>query len=223
MHHTNDICAIDTDGIKVTSKLADSYIGPELGLMKYEGMFKEAVFIAPKVYGGIEENDNMLVKVKGLKEVITYWSLKTLLHEPNLKVSQTKWYRNLSDASIYVMDQIYTLTATSNKRVIIRDSCGKYIDNIPHKLIDGLLVTPPKIIIYYISAPISYPQLTAPIAYPQLTAPISYPQLPAPIIYLQLPSPITRHAFPTQINYPALPWPTCYKIIYLPTQTPDSN
>ena len=40
--------------------------------MKFEGEFKEAIFIAPKVYAGIATDISMTVKVKGLKKSISY-------------------------------------------------------------------------------------------------------------------------------------------------------
>jgi hypothetical protein len=72
MNNSDDICAIDTDGIKLTTELDPSLIGSELGKMKDEGSFKEGVFIAPKVYGLIDDQANAIVKVKGLKEPISY-------------------------------------------------------------------------------------------------------------------------------------------------------
>jgi hypothetical protein len=63
----------NTNGNKVTFELEPSVVGKGLGKMKYEGTYKEAVFIAPKVYGGILKSDNTQdVKVKGLKEYISY-------------------------------------------------------------------------------------------------------------------------------------------------------
>jgi hypothetical protein len=53
--HSADIYAIDTDGIKIGSELDPKLVGPELGQMKFEGEFSEAVFLAPKVYGGIQQ------------------------------------------------------------------------------------------------------------------------------------------------------------------------
>lgn len=67
MSNSDNICAIDTDGIKITSVLPPSQVGKELGEMKFEGHFKEAVFIAPKVYGGVTTELDTLVKVKGVE------------------------------------------------------------------------------------------------------------------------------------------------------------
>jgi hypothetical protein len=75
MKYNEHIRYIDTDGIKLSCKLEEHEVGKGLGKMKYEGKYKEAVFIAPKVYGGILEIDRDLIqdtKVKGLKDIISY-------------------------------------------------------------------------------------------------------------------------------------------------------
>jgi hypothetical protein len=71
MKYSNNICYIDTDGIKVNCELSSQYVGNKLGQMKFEGNFTQAVFIAPKVYGGVNSNE-MISKVKGLKDTISY-------------------------------------------------------------------------------------------------------------------------------------------------------
>ncbi|OLD85472.1 MAG: hypothetical protein AUG81_12640 [Verrucomicrobia bacterium 13_1_20CM_4_54_11] len=86
----NNILAIDTDGIKVDCQIDPTEIdSKELGKMKYEYTFIEAVFPAPKVYGGILEKpykqyEKELVKVKGLKNPISYGWLKTILNKDRL-------------------------------------------------------------------------------------------------------------------------------------------
>lgn len=72
MKNSDNICCIDTDGIKITSELPSYQVGKELGKMKLEDKFIEATFIAPKVYGGITTDYKMIIKVKGLKEPISY-------------------------------------------------------------------------------------------------------------------------------------------------------
>jgi hypothetical protein len=68
----------DTDSIYTNKPLPDNYIGKELGLMKLELVFNDAVFLTPKVYGGITDNYE-LIKVKSLKNPITFEELKSLL------------------------------------------------------------------------------------------------------------------------------------------------
>jgi len=162
MKYGDSICYIDTDGIKTTSSIDPCEVGTKLGMMKYEGTFKEAVFIAPKVYGGISENLEMTVKVKGLKNPITYWKLKLLLYMDKLEISQDKWVREWNKGSISILNQIYTLSATENKRHIIWDSCGKIVDTRPFELLNGLKVTPDTYMLYYFPILLEHKLLQAP-------------------------------------------------------------
>jgi hypothetical protein len=186
MKYSKDICTIDTDGIKMTCELSDAEIGPELGQMKFEGEFKESVFIAPKVYGGILTDNNMVVKVKGLKPAISYWLLKTLLYSPTIQIHQDKWYRDFSEATIHIIDQPYTLTPTDNKRELIFDSCGKLIGTRPYNFVNGNLIHPPRFILYYLQNP--YSIVTKLIASPKIlqespSPALSYHSVPN-VIYL---------------------------------------
>jgi hypothetical protein len=95
--YQKNIYAVDTDGIKVDCMLSPSEIdNKELGKMKFEYTFKEAVFPAPKVYGGLLEKPyknykNELTKVKGLKSSISYVELKSILNkDKHLKFLQEK-------------------------------------------------------------------------------------------------------------------------------------
>jgi DNA polymerase type B, organellar and viral len=60
----------DTDSLFVNKPLPNNLVGKELGQLKLENIFKEIVFLAPKVYAGIYEINNIiheLIKVKGFK------------------------------------------------------------------------------------------------------------------------------------------------------------
>jgi hypothetical protein len=49
----------DTDSIDIDKDKAldPKFIGPELGKMKLEHIFDDAIYLAPKVYGGITPSD----------------------------------------------------------------------------------------------------------------------------------------------------------------------
>jgi len=90
----------DTDSIYIDKPLPNKYIGKELGLMKLEYKFNEATFLAPKVYGGLYFDNNKIfksiTKVKGIKNKLDYYKLKTLLKKRQfflLKLDQTKWLK----------------------------------------------------------------------------------------------------------------------------------
>jgi hypothetical protein len=68
----------DTDSIDIEQEIDPKYIGKELGQMKLECIFDEVVYLAPKVYGARLNNED-LVKIKGLKNPITFEEIKSLL------------------------------------------------------------------------------------------------------------------------------------------------
>jgi hypothetical protein len=88
--YNQNLYSIDTDGIKVDCKLDDSEIdSKELGKMKYEYSLLEAVYPAPKVYGGLltkpyKKYKHEIVKIKGLKNPISYAHLKLMNNKYNI-------------------------------------------------------------------------------------------------------------------------------------------
>ena len=57
----------DTDSIYISKPLSEDLVSnTELGKMKLEYIAKKAVFLAPKVYGLITNNDEKIIKVKGI-------------------------------------------------------------------------------------------------------------------------------------------------------------
>jgi hypothetical protein len=107
----------DTDSIFIDKPLPDHMVGKEIGLWKLENIIKEAVFIAPKVYGYIDIEGNEIVKCKGFKENISFNDLKSLLIKDNkLELNQEKWFKSLENSNITIKNQLYNLQVTSNKR-----------------------------------------------------------------------------------------------------------
>ena len=110
----------DADSIFTDKPLPDQFIGKEIGLWKLEAVCKEAVFIAPKVYGYIKDKGSEIIKCKGYKDKLSFNDLKSLLILNNkLNLKQDKWYKSLGDGIISIKDQIYTLKVTSNKRNLL--------------------------------------------------------------------------------------------------------
>jgi hypothetical protein len=113
----------DTDSIYIDKPLPDSFIGKELGLMKLEYICKDAIFLAPKVYGLLTDKD-FIVKIKGLSNKavsdISPFTLYQLLNKDSkLESKQDKWYKSLTKGNIIVKEQIYTLKVTGNKRELV--------------------------------------------------------------------------------------------------------
>jgi hypothetical protein len=149
---------IDTDGIKVDCELDKSEIdSKELGKMKYEYTFKEAVFPGLKVYGGILLRLYFLyeiVKVKGLKVEISHYHLNTMNNKdtPSI-IGQEKWYYKLERSAIIVKSDRYTLALNENKRELIFNSWGDFVDSIPYYLNNGVLVNRNPATLHYLPAP----------------------------------------------------------------------
>ena len=121
----------DTDSICTDTPLDPKYVGGELGQFKLEHQFDEAVFLAPKVWGG-KNKYYETVKVKGLKNPVKYDLLKTLLKKGNsLQNPNEIWYKDISKGQIIVKDEIYTLSVTDNKRQLIYDGNNNFVDTKP--------------------------------------------------------------------------------------------
>lgn len=97
----------DTDSIAIDKPLPKQFINSKLlGQMKLENIFQRAVYLGPKVYGGllntfIVDNDGncnaFITKVKGYKNKISFDSLESLLdlkdnNIQNIKLTHDKWF-----------------------------------------------------------------------------------------------------------------------------------
>jgi len=130
----------DTDSIYIDSPLPEYLVSStELGKMKLEGIYDEAIFLTPKVYA-LEntKSGESIIKIKGLTKKsiqdnnITIDSLETLLYlNSNLTFSQMKWFKNIMDANINILEQLYTLKVTGNKRKLIYDNNNLLIGTDP--------------------------------------------------------------------------------------------
>jgi hypothetical protein len=130
----------DTDSIDIDEPLDNIYIGSELGKMKLEHIFDEAIFLTPKVYGGINSSYEY-VKVKGLKNPVSFSQLKPILiKDANLEIKQDKWYRNISEGNIKIIPEIYTLMINNQKRNLIYDNSNKFVDTSPIILNKGKIM-----------------------------------------------------------------------------------
>ena len=120
---------MDTDSIVVDRPLPDHLVNnTELGKLKLEHHYKEAVFLAPKVYGGVTSDGKEIIKIKGLShntisKDVTFETLKSLLiKDKSLVFNQIKSFSKFDNATINLMDQTYNLIPTQNKRQLIFDN-----------------------------------------------------------------------------------------------------
>jgi len=84
----------DTDSVFTDQPLPDFIVGSKLGEWKLEGIYSKAVFLAPKVYGLIDQNGKEIVKCKGYKNKnLNFNDLRNLLTlNESIKLPQEKWY-----------------------------------------------------------------------------------------------------------------------------------
>ena len=128
----------DTDSAFIDETLEDIYpelIGNGLGQLKPEYNFKKALFLAPKVYGGITQDGKTILKVKGIninKNPITFEQLESLINKNiKLELPNEKWYRSLGKGSIEIKQEVYKLALNSTKRKLIYDQNDKLIGTEP--------------------------------------------------------------------------------------------
>lgn len=110
----------DTDSAFVDKELDLEFIGRGLGLFKLEYVFKEAVFLGPKIYAGITTDNKYICKIKGFKNpsMVSFDMMKDLLYRDSIaKLSHVKWFRGINE--IQMKNQVYELVMTNNKRDFI--------------------------------------------------------------------------------------------------------
>ena len=129
----------DTDSIYVDEKSEiPEYLinNTVLGKLKLENICKKAIFLAPKVYCLETIDGETVYKVKGLKHEVelTFEDFENLLVKDfSIQKSQTKWTRNLTEGKINLLNELYTLKVTENKRKLIYKN-NKLVGTKPYKI-----------------------------------------------------------------------------------------
>jgi hypothetical protein len=134
----NHLYYSDTDSLILDCPLPDHLTGGLLGQFKLEHRIKEGIFIGPKTYGLRFEDGTDLIKIKGLKQAnnqVSFDQLKGLLiKDSSFKVNQDKWFRSLPNSNIQILNSLYTLRATENKRTFVYNQDGIAVDTKPFVL-----------------------------------------------------------------------------------------
>jgi hypothetical protein len=116
----------DTDSIYTDSDIDNSFIdSKKLGKLKVENICDKAIILTPKVYCLVTESGKFIYKVKGLSHDIklNYEDFEKLLNRNILiEKTQEKWFRNLSDGKIDLINELYTLQVNENKRELIYEN-----------------------------------------------------------------------------------------------------
>lgn len=128
----------DTDSIYTDSDIHESFVNNKtLGKLKLENVCKRAIFLAAKLYC-LETNSNKIItKVKGLKNTstLTYNDFENLLNKNFiLEKSHEKWFRHLTESNISILEQIYSIKVTENKRELIYNENNKLISTKSYKI-----------------------------------------------------------------------------------------
>jgi hypothetical protein len=125
----------DTDSVYISKLLSDDLVNSKvLGKMKLENTLSKAIFLAPKVYYLITDTGEHIYKVKGLSHDVelNFKDFESLLNKQSfLEKIQTKWRKNLSEGNMSVLNEVYTLQVTSNKRKLIYEN-NKLIGTVPY-------------------------------------------------------------------------------------------
>lgn len=141
-----DLLYSDTDCIAISGKLPDKYLGKKLGKMEIEKSYKKVIYIAPKVYIGLNNDDQLKAKIKGVKNVNKYKDiskkipgftfdniLKLLTRnkdDSKFRIDQQKWTRQIKQGTIKVSEDTYTLMVTGNKRNLVYEN-DVYVNTEP--------------------------------------------------------------------------------------------
>ena len=79
--------------------------------------------------------------MKGVKTPINFDEMEKILQKGKvLKILQEKWYRDISNGTIVVKPEDFTLTLNDNKRRLIYDENGVFVDTEPLLVVDGKIV-----------------------------------------------------------------------------------
>ena len=136
----------DTDSLVLNispDKLEEIYpgiLGKGLGQLKLEHEIDKAGFLSPKCYFLENTNGDKIIKIKGFNlkdnanglEISDFISL--LQKDSNLKLTQSIWVKDKSEALISIIDQAYNLTHNDNKREIIYNKYNFFVDSKPIQL-----------------------------------------------------------------------------------------
>ena len=109
----------------------------ELGKLKLETVSTKAIFISPKCYYLSTEDNQQIFKIKGLTKsglsTLTVLEFEKLLNRNHQLIkTQEKWFKSISESTITLKDQIYTIQQTSNKRDLIYNSDNILVGTKPY-------------------------------------------------------------------------------------------
>jgi hypothetical protein len=130
----NSLFYTDCDSVYLNKPLSEDLISnKDIGKLKLEHISNKAIFLGPKTYYLENTNLNDIIKkVKGLREEgmneLTFNDFyKLLFKNEKIEINNTKWFKSLTQGTLTIQNQIYTLTKTDTKREFIYDKDNKLI------------------------------------------------------------------------------------------------
>ncbi|POG53951.1 DNA polymerase B [Rhizophagus irregularis DAOM 181602=DAOM 197198] len=126
----------DTDSLILDGPLPENYIhSATLGKLKLEHIFKEGIFVMPKVYYLEKEDGSIVSKVKGFPGKLSKAQYLELLEGRSIDLEITKWSKSLKESFVKIETRRpYTLSFTFNKRQQIKNSQGIWTNTTPIKI-----------------------------------------------------------------------------------------
>lgn len=122
----------DTDSFVLSKPLPKYMVGDKLGQFKLEYKIDKGVFLCPKVYGLKLEDGREIIKVKGSTVLPTFAQLESILdNKEALSLKQQRWTKNFSTGQVSIIDIIYRLMLTENKRNFVSDNKGVICNTKP--------------------------------------------------------------------------------------------
>lgn len=136
----------DTDSLITSQPLPTELIGSGLGQLKLENISDKGIFLSPKVYALHNESDPSkdILKAKGLKSnIITFKDYETLLNKSQVfRTTQEKWFRDITEGTIKLINMTTMVRINEGKRVIITDLEDNFIDTGNIIFRDGEIISP---------------------------------------------------------------------------------
>lgn len=131
----------DTDSVFLDKALPDDMIGDDLGMMKFEGLYKEAIFVSPKVYGYMDDKGKEIIKFKGVDgENIKLGDQKSLLiKDSKYEVNNVRFKRTFDSVKIIDTKKKIEPHAQINnlKRIRVYDNNNTFTHTLPVILVNG--------------------------------------------------------------------------------------
>lgn len=99
----------DTDSGFFTKPLPEEFVGSGLGQMKLKNVFKEGYFIAKKLYCCVRENEETVIKAKGVgvnvdtnKSILSKSDFETLLKGDSVTINKLHFNRDWKEMKVFI-------------------------------------------------------------------------------------------------------------------------